>query len=111
MLRKRYNKLSRIAMELALIILLPFLGAMLPYAVPVQQLLDIASLVVAVSCLFLFLLMSHAPAVIVDVAVQLAVEWLALLGFNLSFRLDGLSLLFAIVIRGIGLLIFISAHY
>src|SRR5690554_5474322 len=89
MLRKRYNKLSRITMELALIILLPFLGAMLPYAVPAQKQLNITSLVVAVTSISLILLISQAPAVIANVPVRLAIEWLPVLGLNLSFRLDG----------------------
>ncbi len=98
-------------MELALIILLPFLGAMLPYAVPAQKQLNITSLVVAVTSISLILLISQAPAVIANVPVRLAIEWLPILGLNLSFRLDGLSLLFASLILGIGLLIVIYAHY
>lgn len=98
-------------MELALIILLPFLGAMLPYAVPAQKQLNITSLVVAVTSISLILLISQAPAVIANVPVRLAIEWLPVLGLNLSFRLDGLSLLFASLILGIGLLIVIYAHY
>lgn len=98
-------------MELALIILLPFLGAMLPYAVPAQKQLNITFLVVAVTSISLILLISQAPAVIANVPVRLAIEWLPILGLNLSFRLDGLSLLFASLILGIGLLIVIYAHY
>lgn len=98
-------------MELALIILLPFLGAMLPYAVPAQKQLNITFLVVAVTSISLILLISQAPAVIANVPVRLAIEWLPVLGLNLSFRLDGLSLLFASLILGIGLLIVIYAHY
>lgn len=98
-------------MELALIILLPFLGAMLPYAVPAQKQLNITFLVVAVTSISLILLISQAPAVIANVPVRLAIEWLPILGLSLSFRLDGLSLLFASLILGIGLLIVIYAHY
>lgn len=98
-------------MELALIILLPFLGAMLPYAVPAQKQLNITFLVVAITSISLILLISQAPAVIANVPVRLAIEWLPILGLNLSFRLDGLSLLFASLILGIGLLIVIYAHY
>lgn len=98
-------------MELALIILLPFLGAMLPYAVPAQKQLNITFLVVAITSISLILLISQAPAVIANVPVRLAIEWLPVLGLNLSFRLDGLSLLFASLILGIGLLIVIYAHY
>jgi multicomponent K+:H+ antiporter subunit A len=38
-------------------------------------------------------------------------DWMPALGLNLAFRLDGLSLLFAGLILGIGLLIVLYAHY
>lgn len=37
--------------------------------------------------------------------------WLAELGLNLSFRLDGLSLMFALLVLGVGLLVIIYAAY
>ncbi|MBU1370637.1 MAG: DUF4040 domain-containing protein [Bacteroidetes bacterium] len=40
-----------------------------------------------------------------------AIEWLPALGINLMFRLDGLSLLFALLVTGIGGLIMIYAGY
>jgi len=38
-------------------------------------------------------------------------HWLPTLGLNLAFRMDGLSLLFAILILGIGLLVILYARY
>ena len=38
-------------------------------------------------------------------------DWMPALGLNLSFRLDGLALLFAGLILGIGLLIVLYARY
>jgi len=38
-------------------------------------------------------------------------EWLPTYGFNLAFRLDGLGMLFSILILGIGMLVVLYAHY
>jgi multicomponent K+:H+ antiporter subunit A len=38
-------------------------------------------------------------------------DWLPSFGLNLSFRLDGLSMLFSILILGIGILVVLYAHY
>jgi len=38
-------------------------------------------------------------------------QWMPTLGLNIAFRLDGLSLLFAILILGIGLLVILYARY
>ncbi len=45
-----------------------------------------------------------------ETAVQ-ALPWVPGAGLSLSFRMDGLSLLFALIILGIGLLIILYAHY
>ncbi len=38
-------------------------------------------------------------------------DWVPSLGLELAFRLDGLSVLFNLLILGIGLLILLYAHY
>ncbi|HSF65498.1 MAG TPA: monovalent cation/H+ antiporter subunit A, partial [Paracoccaceae bacterium] len=55
--------------------------------------------------------MLHAPAVLRGEVVTWAVDWLPLVGLNLSFMLDGLGLLFAGLILGIGLLIILYARF
>src|SRR5690606_26570936 len=64
----------------------------------------------SVTLLALALLMSHVPAVLRGEVVQVGWAWLPGLGLNVSFFLDGLGLLFAGLILGIGLLIIIYAR-
>lgn len=65
----------------------------------------------AVTALSLGLLLAQAPAVLAGQAVLQSWPWVPELGLALSFRLDGLSLLFAGLITGIGLLIVVYAHF
>jgi multicomponent K+:H+ antiporter subunit A len=53
----------------------------------------------------------HAPAVLRGEVVQTRIDWLPALGLNANFRLDGLGLLFAGLILGIGLLIIFYARF
>jgi multicomponent K+:H+ antiporter subunit A len=57
------------------------------------------------------LLLQHAPAVFAGNAVHNRWDWVPEIGLNLSFRLDGLSLMFAGLILFIGLMIVIYAHF
>ena len=57
------------------------------------------------------LLASHWPQASDPSALVTTVQWIPQLGLNLSFRLDGLSWLFAILITGIGCLIILYARY
>ncbi len=67
-----------------------------------------AGLVTAAS---LALLLSLAPEVMGGATVMNAWPWVPEIGLNLTFRLDGLSLMFAGLILFIGLLIVLYAHY
>ncbi|TNF60051.1 MAG: monovalent cation/H+ antiporter subunit A [Burkholderiales bacterium] len=67
-----------------------------------------AALVTAIS---LGLLLSLAPAVFDGQAVLEFRPWVPEIGLNLGFRLDGLSLMFAGLIMGIGLLIILYASF
>lgn len=98
-------------MELALIVLLPFIGAVLPYAVMTRSHRQITLVTAAVAAIGLLLLLTLAPATLQGNYPNFHHEWLPALGLNLSFRLDGLSLLFAGLILGIGLLVIIYAHF
>jgi multicomponent Na+:H+ antiporter subunit A len=55
--------------------------------------------------------LSKIPAVVQGVSISESYPWLAAMGINFSFELDGLSLLFALLITGIGALILIYAGY
>ena len=59
----------------------------------------------------LFLVLLHWPDVFSGQDVTVSMPWIPVLGLDLSFHLDGLALLFAVLILGIGLLIILYARY
>ncbi|UYG04806.1 monovalent cation/H+ antiporter subunit A [Halomonas sp. LR3S48] len=61
--------------------------------------------------LALLLVLVQWPALAADEALRFSLEWLPALDLELAFRLDGLSLLFNLLILGIGLLILLYAHF
>ena len=67
----------------------------------------LAGLTTAASCA---LLLSQTPAVMSGAAVQQFFSWVPEIGLNIGLRLDGLSLMFALLITGMGLLIVLYAH-
>lgn len=101
-------------MDLALISAAPFLLALALALPAAQRQLGkttqtwLSSLVMA--ALFVWLL-SFLPQVQDDVAVVQTFDWAPSLGVSLSFYLDGLSLLFGLIITGVGSLIFFYAGY
>jgi multicomponent K+:H+ antiporter subunit A len=98
-------------MSLALIAALPFLGALLP-GLMIRAGRDACALATgSVTALALLLLGLNAPAVLRGEVVQTRIEWLPQLGLNANFFLDGLGLLFAGMILGIGLLVILYARY
>ncbi|WP_333818371.1 proton-conducting transporter transmembrane domain-containing protein, partial [Tabrizicola sp.] len=98
-------------MSLALIAALPFLGAILsPLALRFGR--DAAALAAGAATLTAFLILAaQAPAVLAGRIVQTRIDWLPALGLNANFMLDGLGLLFAGLILGIGLLIILYARF
>jgi multicomponent K+:H+ antiporter subunit A len=98
-------------MSLALIVALPFLGAVLP-GLAIRAGRNTAALATgSVTALALLLLITHAPAVLRGDVIQTRIDWLPALGLNVTFFLDGLGLLFAGLILGIGLLIILYARF
>ena len=98
-------------MSPALIAVLPFLGALLP-----GLLIRSGRNVAAISCgtmtlLALIGLCLHIPAIMDGQVITSHFTWLPRIGLDASFRIDGLSLLFGILILGIGLLIILYARY
>ena len=92
-------------MSPALIAVLPFIGALLP-GLLIRSGRDVA----AISCgaatfIALLGLCLHIPAIMAGEVITSRIEWLPSLGLNANFRIDGLGLLFGILILGIGLLI------
>jgi multicomponent K+:H+ antiporter subunit A len=98
-------------MTLALIAALPFLGALLPGLMIRAGRTACATVTGSVTLLALVLLGLQAPAVLRGEVVTTRIEWLPSLGLNANFMLDGLGLLFAGLILGIGLLIILYARF
>jgi multicomponent K+:H+ antiporter subunit A len=98
-------------MSLALIVALPFLGAVLPGLAIRAGRTAAAVATGSVTLLAFLLLLSHAPAVLRGEVIQTRIDWLPALGLNANFFLDGLGLLFAGLILGIGLLIILYARF
>ena len=69
----------------------------------------LAAISVSLSCFIL--LLSYAKQVFTGTAISQSWQWLPQVGIDLSFRLDALGLIFALLITGIGTLIYIYAYY
>ncbi|SFM38093.1 monovalent cation/H+ antiporter subunit A [Marinobacter zhejiangensis] len=98
-------------MTLSLVVLLPFLGAIAAplFAQAGRTAIAIASSVPAL--IALAMLFPHWTTLAEGGVFQESHSWLPAIGISLSFRLDGLSLLFALLILVIGLLIILYARY
>jgi multicomponent K+:H+ antiporter subunit A len=70
-----------------------------------------AWLAAAVTAAALALLLTQAPAVFAGQTLLTQAEWVPQIGLNANFRLDGLALMFALLITGIGLLIILYAAW
>ncbi len=98
-------------MNLLLIPLIPLVGAGLPALSIRLGRNQSAWTAGAVAALALTVLLFQAPTVFAGHVVSDVWDWLPQAGLQLSFRLDGLSLLFALLILGIGLLVILYARY
>ncbi|WP_296764022.1 monovalent cation/H+ antiporter subunit A [Sediminimonas sp.] len=96
---------------LPVIAALPFLGALLPGLMIRAGRGTCATYTALSSGLAFVLLLVCAPAVMRGEVLQFRLDWLPALGLNVNFMLDGLGLLFAGLIIGIGLLIILYARY
>ena len=97
--------------ELLFLVLFPLIGSLVPvftarwsrsYSALATAFLPVAALV---------LVLQLAPAVFSGETLFYTLPWVETLGLSLSFRLDGLSLLFVLLILGIGLLVILYARY
>ncbi len=96
---------------LPIIAVLPFLGALLPGLMIKAGRNTCTAFTAAPTILALTLLMICAPAVMRGELLLFHLDWLPGLGLNVNFMLDGLGLLFAGLILGIGLLIILYARF
>ena len=99
-------------MQLLLIVLLPLvLGTLVTLWLGLRSRTLTAVAAALVTASSLGLLLSLAPGVFDGQALVEFQPWVPEIGLNLGFRLDGLSLMFAGLIMGIGLLIILYAAY
>ncbi|MGH6610844.1 MAG: proton-conducting transporter membrane subunit, partial [Burkholderiaceae bacterium] len=98
-------------MTLPLIVLLPLIAAWLP-AVMVRRSRSASAWATAiVTAAALGLLLPLAPRVMAGEVIEAGWQWMPAIGLNATFRLDGLALMFALLILGIGLLVILYARY
>ena len=98
-------------MTLALLALLPWLGAAVVACLPRPARRLAAALSGAVALAALALVLQAAPTVFGGEVLRASVPWLPALGLNLGLRLDGLAWLFTLLIAGIGALVVLYAAW
>lgn len=98
-------------MNLLFVVLMPFIGA--PFAAGISKLgrLHSAWMAGAVALFAILLLIPGLMEVFAGQVLIQRLSWMPMVGLDLVFRLDGLGLLFALLILGIGLLIILYARY
>lgn len=98
-------------MTLALTIVILLAGALLP--VPAARINRACCTLSAMigPVVALALLAPFVPGVLDGETFIQSRLWLGALGFHFNFRLDGLSLVFALLVLGIGLLVIVYSHY
>jgi multicomponent K+:H+ antiporter subunit A len=90
---------------------LPLLGTLIPLISARLSRTACAFMTATLPALTLFLILSHAGDIFQGERFQEAIPWIPAIGLELAFRLDGLALLFSILILGIGLLVILYARY
>jgi multicomponent K+:H+ antiporter subunit A len=96
---------------LLFIAVLPFVGALVPGVMIRAGRTACASFAAVPTALAFILLLMLAPSVMRGEVIQAELQWLPQLGLSASFFLDGLGLLFAGMILGVGLLIILYARF
>jgi multicomponent K+:H+ antiporter subunit A len=98
-------------MTLLLVVLLPFLGALLPPLLIRSGRNTCAVAAGSVTLLALVLLLSHAPEVFSGQVPKVSLAWAPAVGLSLSVFADGLGFFFAAMILAIGFLVIVYARY
>ena len=98
-------------MILLALVFAPFLAVILPFLVAQRGRTWIALVTAVAPIIAISLLLSQGSEVLAGEIVSVKYAWITQLGLNLSFRLDGLSFLFSLLILGIGLLVILYARY
>ncbi|GAA0831750.1 MULTISPECIES: monovalent cation/H+ antiporter subunit A [Marinomonas] len=90
---------------------LPLLGTLVPLFSARLSRTACAFMTAALPAITLLLILSHAGDIFSGERFFSSLPWVPAIGLELAFRLDGLSLLFSILILGIGLLVILYARY
>ena len=98
-------------MNLLWVVLLPLLGTLVPLLTERFGRNICAFSVAVLPAWSLILVLMYAVDIFDGEMVRQSIEWIPAMGLELSFRLDGLSLLFLLLILGIGLLVILYAKY
>jgi multicomponent K+:H+ antiporter subunit A len=98
-------------MPLPLTVLVLFLGAALPMVVARWSRRGASFAAAAPLMIALASVLGSYRAVAAGAVVKSKVAWVPALGLDLALRLDGLSMLFAVLVLGIGLLVILYAAY
>lgn len=98
-------------MNLSLVALIPFIGAIFVASVSRLGRLHAAWGAGFVTLIALAILYPMIADVFFGQIIIQRFSWIPVLGLDLVFRLDGLGLLFSLMILGIGLLIILYARY
>ncbi|MGM0824884.1 MAG: monovalent cation/H+ antiporter subunit A [Pseudomonadota bacterium] len=98
-------------MTLLWIALLPLLGVLVPVLNAQRSRVACSLATALLPAIALLLTVMQIPAMLDGETLRFAVGWLPELNLELALRLDGLSLLFNLLIIGIGLLILLYAHF
>ncbi|MAA70599.1 MAG: monovalent cation/H+ antiporter subunit A [Bermanella sp.] len=98
-------------MNLLWVVLLPLIGTLVPFFTErFGRNLCALSVAILPAC-SLILVLLYAGDIFSGQSLRQTIEWIPAIGLDLSFRLDGLSLLFLLLILGIGLLVILYARY
>ncbi len=98
-------------MTLLLIVFLPLLGAMVPLWTERAGRNWCALSTALGPMVAMALLLMQLPSLLTGETLLFHQAWLPRVGLDLSLRLDGLSMMFALLILGIGLLVILYARY
>ncbi len=103
--------MTLLSLNLPIVALLPFVGAIFAAWAASFNRLASAWVAVIVTVLALALLAPSMAQVFAGETLIQSWSWIPAIGLEFAYRLDGLALLFAILILGIGLLVIIYARY
>jgi multicomponent K+:H+ antiporter subunit A len=98
-------------MNLLWVPLLPLIGTLVPLLTERFGRTACAWMTAILPAAALLIVLNLAPGVLAGQTIKSSLPWIPMLQLDLAFRLDGLGLLFALLILGIGLLIILYARY